>query len=79
MVTHGSWWSTVEPGPLLPAEAATKTPEEAALKNAIETASTNSTVPRLPMEKLMTSTPSATAASMPATRSAPAQPPQQTL
>ena len=54
------------PGPEFPADAETNTPAAAALKNATETGS--STVVLLPeMEKLRTSTPSETAASMAST------------
>ena len=41
VVSHGELWATVEaPGPLLPADAATKTLAAAALKNATSTGST---------------------------------------
>ena len=41
VVTHGLLWATVEAvGPLLPAEAATKTPAAAAPRKAYSTAST---------------------------------------
>jgi hypothetical protein len=40
VVIHGDGWATVEtPGPSLPADAATKTPASAALRNAISTGS----------------------------------------
>ncbi len=64
MVSQGLLWATVEAvGPLLPAEAATKTPASAAPAKAISTGSTTvSVAPEI--EKLMTSTPSRTASSM---------------
>ena len=69
VVSHGLGWATVAVvGPLLPADAATKTPASAALKNATSTGSRKLVVLPL-MEKLMTSTPSATAWSMAATLS----------
>ncbi len=69
VVTHGPGWATVdEPGPLLPAEVATKMPASAANRKAISTGSRK--LVREPLtEKLMTSTPSATAWSMAATLS----------
>jgi hypothetical protein len=64
VVSHGLICVTVEALPgdtlLLPAEAATKTPARAAYANAVSTASLNE-VRLPPIEKLMTSTPSATA------------------
>ena len=84
VVSHGPGWATVlVVGPLLPAEAATNMPASAAYMNAISTASRKFVV--LPLiEKLMTSTPSATAWSMAATLSVEKQLPpapvsQQTL
>ena len=69
VVTHGLLCATVvAPGPLLPAEVATKTPASAAPKNAISTGSTE--LVRLPeIEKLITSTPSAVASSIACTLS----------
>jgi hypothetical protein len=84
VVSHGPGWATVEvAGPLLPAEVATKMPASAAYMNAISTASRK--LVREPLiEKLMTSTPSATAWSIAATLSVEKQLPpapvsQQTL
>src|SRR5690606_2688409 len=58
VVTHGETWLTVAaPGPLLPAEAETKTPAAYASRNANSTGSVNGFVPP-EMEKLMTLTPS---------------------
>ena len=69
VVSHGPGCATVlVVGPLLPAEAATNTPASAAYMNAISTASRKLVVDPL-IEKLMTSTPSATAWSMAATLS----------
>ena len=66
MVTQGAKWATVGALAgatlLLPADAATKTPANAALPKAVYTASLNEVV-LPPTEKLMTSTPSFTAAS----------------
>src|SRR4051812_13635953 len=85
VVSHGPGCSTVlVAGPSLPAEAATNTPASAAYMKAISTAS-RKLVLEPPIEKLMTSTPSATAWSMAATLSELKQPPpssvvdQQTL
>src|SRR6185295_18896553 len=85
VVSHGPGCATVETaGPLLPADAATNTPASAANRNATSTASRK--LVRVPLiEKLITSTPSATAWSIAATLSEPKQPPswgssaQQTL
>jgi len=84
VVTHGLGCATVlPPGPSLPAEVATKTPASAANRKATSTGSRK--LVRVPLiEKLMTSTPSATAWSMAATLSELKQPPwpwlpQQTL
>ncbi len=85
VVSHGLGWSSVlSPGPLLPAEADTKTPAAAALRNASSTGSITEDSEPLPIEKLMTSTPSLTASSTPCARSlvahpSPATPVQQTL
>ena len=64
VVSQGLLCATVDsPGPALPAEVATKMPASAAPSKAISTGSmTVSVTPE--MEKLMTSTPSATASSM---------------
>ena len=85
VVSHGLGCATVlVVGPLLPAEAATNTPASAAYRNATSTGSRKLVAVPL-IEKLMTSTPSATAWSMAATLSDPKQPPpvgwsaQQTL
>src|SRR5688500_7881782 len=83
VVSQGLGWATVEaPGPLLPAEAATKTPAFDAKRNATSTGSRKFVLVPL-IEKLITSTPSATAWSMAATLSELAHPPaspfQQTL
>ena len=68
VVSQGLTWATATAGPLLPADAATKTPALAARKNACSTGSL--TLVWLPlMEKLITCTPSATALSMAATLS----------
>ena len=69
VVSQGPGWATVlVVGPLLPAEAATKTPASAAFRKAISTASRKLVCEPL-IEKLITSTPSATAWSMAATLS----------
>ena len=75
VVSHGLGCATVlVVGPLLPAEAATKTPASAANRNAISTGSRKLVCVPL-IEKLMTSTPSATAWSIAATLSELKQPP----
>ena len=75
VVSQGLGWATVDAvGPLLPAEAATNTPASAANRNATSTGSRKFVdVPLI--EKLMTSTPSATAWSIAATESELKQPP----
>src|SRR6186997_2975442 len=84
VVSHGPGCATLPTVPALPAEAATNTPASAANRNAISTASRK--LLEVPLiEKLITSTPSATAWSIAATLSEPKQPPpvgvsaQQTL
>ncbi len=75
VVIHGEPWSRVDaPGPALPAEADTKTPAAAAPRNAWSVSETVLSAAPPPMEKLITSTPSATAWSMPASRSEVAHP-----
>ena len=83
VVSHGLGWATVDAsGPLLPADAATNTPARAANMYARSTGSRKFVLVPL-IEKLITSTPSATAWSIAATLSELAQPPsspfQQTL
>src|SRR5918995_2838638 len=83
VVSHGPGCATVEaPGPSLPAEAATNTPARAAKRNATSTGSRKLVLEPL-IEKLITSTPSATAWSIAAMLSELAHPPaspfQQTL
>jgi hypothetical protein len=86
VVIHGLGCATVlVVGPALPAEAATNTPASAAYSQAISTGSRKLVCVPL-IEKLMTSTPSATAWSIAATLSVVKQPalavpptPQQTL
>ena len=70
VVSHGELCATVlAPGPLLPADAATKTPASAANMKLISTGSlTSSVAPE--NDRLMTSTPSDTASLMAATMSA---------
>ena len=84
VVSHGPGCATLPTVPALPAEAATNTPASAANRKAISTASRK--LLEVPLiEKLITSTPSATAWSIAATLSEPKQPPpvgvsaQQTL
>ena len=73
VVTHGSPAAVVAgSGPSLPAERFTETPASAANRNAMSTGSMNEK--DVPTEKLMTSTPSATAASAAAALSAKSQP-----
>src|SRR5680860_213369 len=75
VVIHGDALSSVEaPGPELPAEAATKMPADAAPRNATSVAETVVCAAPPPMEKLITSTPSAVAWSIAATRSLVAHP-----
>ena len=63
MVTHGELLCTVDaPGPLLPAEAETKMPAEAAARKASWTGDVGSSAAVI--EKLITSTPSLIAASI---------------
>ena len=79
VVSHGLGCATVElAGPLLPAEAATNTPASAANRKATSTGSRKLVSEPL-MEKLMTSTPSATAWSIAATESVLKQPPSMPL
>jgi hypothetical protein len=74
VVYQGDAWSAVEaPGPELPALAETKTPAMAAFRNATSNAVATDVAEPPPMEKLMTSTPSATAALIAASRSLEAQ------
>jgi hypothetical protein len=75
VVIHGEALSSVDaPGPELPAEAETKMPADAAPKKAASVGDTVVVAEPPPMEKLITSTPSATAWSIAATRSEFAQP-----
>ena len=70
VVTHGAGWSRVlAPGPLLPAEFATKTPALDAARNAIATESRTEDSDEPPIEKLRMSTPSRTASLIAATLS----------
>src|SRR5689334_8502549 len=76
VVYQGAPWSAVEaPAPLLPAETETKMPASAAPSMAWSTGEYTVVAPSAaPIEKLMTSTPSATAWSIAAIRSSSMQP-----
>src|SRR5688572_13852155 len=74
VVTHGPGCATAESNPALPADVATNTPASAANRKATSTGSRKLVWDPL-TEKLMTSTPSATAWSMAATLSELKQPP----